>query len=209
MEIKMIKNSISKLLLLTLGIMLSCQVLAAQSPDVLLKNISDRMLARLDRQKATLKSNAGVVYNLVEEILLPHVDKTGMARSVVGRSAWFNASPATRTRFTNEFTTLVVRTYSTALATYTNETIEFHPVRGGYAGKSRVQVSSLIVRNGAPNVPVDYRLILKGDRWYIYDMSVEGVSLLQSFRSQFAGELSRNNLASLVDSLAKHNRQSR
>ena len=180
---------------------------AANSPVTMLKNSSDKLLSQLRKEKASINKNPEVVYRLVEKILLPHVDTTGMARSVLGRNVWGSATADQKKRFTKEFTKLVTRTYSSALAAYQDEDIKFMPIRGDVSKMRRAQVDSLVISRGKPNIPVSYRLIKKGNTWKVYDMTVEGVSLLSSFRSQFSSELSQGSLDQLIQRLVQHNRE--
>lgn len=165
--------------------------MATPDPIALLQSISDQMLAGLKRERPNLKQDPTIVYRLVNKILVPHADVPGMSRSVLGREAWQNASSADQKAFTSAFKDLVIRTYSSALNAYTDESVEFLPLRGGYEGKTMVEVSSSIVRSDGPSVPVNYRLILVGGVWKLYDLNVEGVSLIQSFQSQFAEEIAQ------------------
>ena len=99
-----------------------------------------------------------------------------------------------------------MHTYASALANYRDQTVKFYPVRGGYAGKSSVQVNSVIERTDGPSIPVKYRMVYDGSEWKLYDMSVEGVSMLDSFRSQFADQLSRvGDMEALLQRLSSHN----
>ena len=124
-----------------------------------------------------------------------------MSRSVIRPNVWRQASSGQRSRFTRAFTRLVTRTYSGALSEYTNETVKFHPIRGGYQGKRRLTVHSTIQRKGARNIDISYRVYNRGGRWKIYDMSVAGVSILQSYRSQFSSQLSRGSFEKLIAKL--------
>ncbi len=178
-------------------------VIAASSPIAFLDVTANQVISSLQAQKATIKSNPRAVYSIVNRYLVPKIDTYGMARSVLGRDAWNKATEAQKHRFSHAFTTLVVRTYAGALAQYTNEKVKFNPIRGSYS--DRVQVDSIVVRSNGPNIPISYRLIQSGSSWKIYDMSVEGVSLLQSFRSQFAAELRRGNLDNLIQIIEKKN----
>lgn len=191
-----------------LAISFSMIVAAVESPVVMLDGIANRVLSALKREHATLKTNPNAVYRIIDTILLPHVDVAAMSRSVLGRNAWRGATATQRQRFGKEFTRVVTRTYATALANYTDEKIEFLPLRGGYQGQSRVKVKSYIIRSDGPRIPISYRVILRGGRWKVYDMSVDGVSLLHSFRSQFAAELSRGNLDALIKKLHRRNQGS-
>ena len=178
---------------------------AGASPIDMLDSTAKQVIGALRAEKADLASNRTIVYQIVNRYLLPHVDVYGMSRSVLGRNTWMTATAQQRDNFTREFTKLVVRTYSGALAEYTDEDIRFSPLRGGDQGKQFVNVNSLIVRSQGKNIPLNYSLVWTGGQWKIYDMSVEGVSLLQSFRSQFAQELSQGSLDALIQKLTTHN----
>lgn len=178
---------------------------ADSDPIGMLQSLADRMIAGLKANKASLKSNPSVVYSLAYKIVVPHADLAYMSKSVLPPQTWNKATPSQRSQFESEFTKLLVRTYASALSDYSNQTVQFFPIRGSYQGKSQVNVSSQIVRTDGPSVSVSYRLILQGANWKLYDMSVEGVSLLESFRSQFSDKLSRGNIDDLIRDLVKHN----
>lgn len=170
----------------------------AQNPPVaMLEEVSGQILGTLKENQAVLRKNPQVIYQAVERYLLPHVDVEGMSRSVLGRQAWMKASPLERKKFAAVFTQLVIRTYATPLAEYTDETVQFLPVRGSLSG-SFLRVNSIIVRANGRNVPLTYSLVTKQGQWKIYDLSVEGVSLLQSFRAQFAQALQHADMNDLI-----------
>lgn len=176
------------------------------SPVVMLDTTAKKVISELNANKSRLKDK-NVVYGIVNRYLIPQVDVNGMARSVLGRNAWTQATGQQKAAFTKEFVQLVVRTYANPLSDFTDETIHFAPIRGGYEGKQFVNVNSMIVRSQGNNVPLSYSLVRLNNEWKIYDMSVEGVSLLQSFRSQFAEELSQGNMDQLILNLQKHNQR--
>lgn len=179
---------------------------ATPNPMVMLKNTTDQLLASLKANKAKIKSNPHYIYRIVDKILLPNVNVSVMSMSVLGRNAWRRATPTQRTDFTKTFTTTVIKTYASALNAYTNETIKFFPIRGGYQGRQVLQVNSQIVRSDGPSVPVSYSMILQGSQWKVYDLNVEGISLLQSFRSQFASQLAQgDSIATIIKNLKQHN----
>lgn len=162
-----------------------------QDPILLLTSISQNLFTALKQERPQVKThNDEWIYKIVERIILPHVDLEGMSRSVLGREAWYQSSPQQRSEFSHAFTRVVVKTYASALDAYTDETIKFFPIRGGLQGERRVLVNSQVLHVNGPPVPLDYRLIRFDQRWKIYDLNVEGVSLLQSFYSQFMAELS-------------------
>lgn len=170
---------------------------AQSSPIPMLQQSANDIINTLEKNKADLKGNKAIVYSAVERYLLPNVDVKGMSRSVLGRQAWIKATPAEREQFTKEFTRLVIRTYASPLAEYKNEKVKFLPIRGSLDGRF-VRVNSLILRSSQKDIPLSYSLVSKGGRWKIYDLSVEGVSLLQSFRSQFSQVLQNSNMKELI-----------
>lgn len=170
---------------------------AQSSPVPMLEQTANDIINVLKSNKSRLKSNPGIIYNVVEKNLLPKVDVAGMSRSVLGRQAWTKATPQQRDRFAKAFTSLVIRTYSAPLAEYSDESVQFLPVRGGINGRF-VRVNSVIVRSQGQNIPMSYSLVAKDGQWRIYDLSVEGVSLLQSFRSQFSQALQSSSIDDLI-----------
>lgn len=178
---------------------------AASDPVQLLQSIANQLIAELKANKTTLKSNPTVVYSMARRIVVPHADLDEMSKRVLPPRIWNSATPAQREQFKQEFTTLLVHTYANALADYTDQTVKFFPVRGGFQGQPSVRVDSQIVRTDGPSISMNYRVLWKGSEWRLYDMTVEGVSLLQSFRSQFAEKLSHGNMASLIQDMKMHN----
>lgn len=189
------------------GLFFINNAMAAVSPLPMLQSTSDQMINALRQNQSSLQSNPQLVYGFTTHILLPHVDINGMARSVLGRNGWAQATPAQRAQFTQEFTTLLVHTYSGAFAKYSNQTVQFQPIRG-IAG-NRVQVNSLILQPGGPSISVQYRLVLQGGQWKVYDFSVDGVSMIESFRNQFAQQLNQGGMPMLLQALRQHNQATR
>jgi phospholipid transport system substrate-binding protein len=186
----------------------------APSPIPLLQNLSNKMIGALKQNKASMIKNPDVVYGIVKKVLLPSADLEAMARSALGRDAWMSATTEQQQTFVKAFTDLMVHTYAAGLSSYTDETVNFDPIRGGLQpGQNRVEVNSKIIRTDGPPIPVSYRLIYKYDKpsgqwnWYVYDFSVEGISMIQSFRSQFAADLSAGmSIDQLTKKLVQHNR---
>jgi phospholipid transport system substrate-binding protein len=194
-----------KLILSIALLLFSLTSFAVSSPLDMLKPTSDKMLSELKVNKSTLKSDPKKVFNIVHRILLPHVDMNAMARSVVNRSDWENASANEQKAFINQFTELLIRTYAAALASYTNQSIEFFPIRGGSENQEQVEIKSQIVQPGGPPIPVNYRLSLEGNEWKVIDFSVDNVSIVENFRSQFSSDLSEGGLSHLTQKLVQHN----
>lgn len=196
---------IIKIALLLLVAVLSQVTWAQSSPVPMLENSAAQIIATLKANKPSLKRDHKIIYSAVERYLLPNVDVNGMSRSVLGRQAWNKASPAERQEFTSAFTQLVIRTYASPLAEYTDETVKFLPLRGDANGHF-VRVNSIIMRSSGQRIPLSYSLVSKSNGWKIYDLSVEGVSLLQSFRSQFGQILQNSSMQELISQMRKNSK---
>lgn len=177
---------------------------AAEDPRVMLNSVANQMISGLKTRKTTLKNNPSVVYSLAYKIIVPHADLDEMSKRVLPAQTWNQASAVQRAAFKKEFTWLLVRTYASALADYTNETVQFYPVRGG-TSRASITVNSQIIRTDGPSIGVNYSLVQKSSQWKLYDMTVEGISMLESFRSQFADKLAQGNIVSLISALKQHN----
>jgi phospholipid transport system substrate-binding protein len=179
---------------------ISSWVFAATSPVDMLQNTSNQLLGDLAK---TTQRNDTILHNLVKRILIPHIDLNRMSALVVGKY-WSAASDAQRSQFEEEFTHFVTRTYSNALSSYSNEKVRFFPIRGGVKG-DHAEVKSAIDQTNGESVAVSYRLILSGGEWKVYDFSVEGVSIVENYRSQFAEVLRSNGLTGLIQRLKQQN----
>ncbi|KTD58841.1 toluene tolerance protein Ttg2D [Legionella sainthelensi] len=194
---------IIKTILFVIGVIGSPVMSAAQnSPIPMLEETANNIIATLKENKSSLKSNPNIIYKAVETHLLPIVDVVGMSRSVLGRQAWTKATTAQRAQFSKAFTRLVIRTYSSPLAQYADESVQFLPLRGSLNSRF-IRVNSIIVRTEGQNIPLSYSLVDKNGQWKIYDISVEGVSLLQSFRSQFAQALQNSSIDDVIQLMEK------
>jgi phospholipid transport system substrate-binding protein len=120
---------------------------------------------------------------------------------VAGRNYWYQASAAERNKFTKVFKVYVIDMYSSAIAAYSNETIVFKPMRNYNPAQPRVRVYSEIRKQGAPPITLNYRLVKNNSGWKIYDFSVDGISMVQSYRAQFAPILKQGGLPQLTRKL--------
>lgn len=180
-----------KLILFFICFTFSMPVLAQADPMAMMRNVSDQMLTALRQNRAKLHREPKYIYTLVKRIIVPHADLPGMSRSVLGRNAWKSTNKEQQEAFIKEFTNIMISTYASALNAYEDEKIKFFPLRGGYQDKKRVRIESQVIRSDGPPIPLNYKLALINDTWKIYDLNVEGVSLLQSFYSQFQAKLSQ------------------
>jgi phospholipid transport system substrate-binding protein len=189
------------------GLLFATQIAFANdgNPIDMVQSLANRMVDNLKANKASLKTNPAKAFALTYKIVVPHADIAEMSKRVLPPQIWNNATASQRAKFEGEFTKLLIRTYASALSDYDNQTLRFFPVRGGYQGKSTITVVSQIIRSDGSPIAVNYSLISKPSGWKLYDMTVEGISLLESFRSQFADKLSQGNMDSLISEIEKHN----
>lgn len=178
---------------------------AQPSPVPMLENSATNIVSTLKEHKPELKQNHKVIYQAVQRYLLPNVDVNGMSRSVLGRQAWSKASAAEKEEFKQVFTELVIRTYANPLAEYTDEQVKFLPYRSQVDARF-ARVNSVIIRSNGQNIPLSYSLVSINNQWKIYDLSVEGVSLLQSFRSQFGQALQGSSMHELIAEMRKNSK---
>jgi phospholipid transport system substrate-binding protein len=192
-------------LITTLCLSLFATVLVAQdvAPDALVKSISDDVIGIVKQDKDIKSGNRKKINELVEAKVLPHFDFARMTALAMGRN-WPKANPAQQKELVAEFRTLLVHTYSGALSTYKNETIEFKPLRAA-AGDTDVTVRTQVKRPGSEAVSIDYGMEKTASGWKVYDVVVGGVSLVTNYRETFNTEIRDTGVDGLIKSLASKN----
>jgi phospholipid transport system substrate-binding protein len=170
------------------------ELVKKMTQDVLDAIKSDKQLAAGDRQKAL---------KLAEEKILPHVDFAEATRLAVGR-AWSQATPEQKKKLTDEFRRMLVRTYSSAVSTYEGQTMKVLPVRMK-PGDTEVTVRNHYIRPGGKPVQLDYSMRKTDSGWKIYDIVVEGVSLVLTYRSEFDAVVKQQGIDGLIKTLAQKN----
>lgn len=205
----MTNQFMSKVLLLLATMMLTFASLTVAAedmsvPQALVKNASDDMLKALKDHEAELEANPDKIYSLVEAILMPHFDFEKMSKLALGKN-WRQASDDQRTRFTEEFRLLLIRTYSTAMLEYTDEEIRMLPFRDDLSRK-RVSVPMEVVQPAGPAIPMALSLYQnEQDEWKVYDVKIDGISLVTNYRSSFANEIRNDGMEKLIENLAERN----
>jgi phospholipid transport system substrate-binding protein len=196
-------------IVLSLSMILSVGVARAEvvSPVTVLNQAADQMLNSLAQNKSRLKGGDGVIYGIVSRVLLPYVDLDRMSMAVVGRQFWTSATPAQKSEFIDQFTRLVTSTYAAALASYDDDKVQFFPIRGDYANSHTLTVRSMIIRRSGQKIGVDYNVVRSGNSWKVYDFSIENISMVQSYRSQFSDVLASQGMGGLLQRLKAHNKK--
>lgn len=176
------------------------------APDVLARNTANEVL-RIVRQDKDLKNgNSKKILDLVEQKILPNFDFQHMTQLAVGKH-WSKATPEQQKALVNEFRTLLVRTYSSALASVSDYKIEFKPFNAA-PGDIEVTVNTEVSKPGAPPIPIDYRMEKKEGTWKVFDVQVDNVSLVTVYRNSFNSEVRRNGVEGLIAALQRRNKPS-
>ena len=180
---------------------------AQETPDALVKRTTDEVLAIIKADKDLQSGNMTKVVQLAEQKVLPHFDFTRMARLAVGRN-WAQASDAQKEAIIKEFRTLLVRTYSSSLSQYRDQTIEVKPTKVAAADKEAV-VKTAVIQKGGPPIPIDYAME-KTDtgEWKVYDVVIDGASLVTTYRGTFNDQIQKGGIDGLVKTLQERNRSS-
>lgn len=177
---------------------------AAPTPQQIVEQTSAQMIQALRQNSATLRKDSSHIYELVERIVLPHFDFQLMSRWVLGR-AWQQATPEQLQQFTIEFRTLLVRTYAKALLEYSDEEVLVLP-QVPVSGNETVVKTEVRPKTGR-TIQINYSMHLGNNGWKVYDVSVEGVSLVTNYRSTFASQIRSNGLDAVIDDLRIRNAQ--
>lgn len=191
---------------LILFVFFSTSAMASEDPVQMLKSLADRTLSQIQDQKEAINKNKQVLNEILEVTVIPHVDFNEMALWIAGKKAWKGASESERSKFIKEFKTLVLRTYSHFLLGVSDEKLTFRPA-SRMNGK-RLQVSGTITKSNGEIIDVDYRLVDVGS-WKIYDIVVQGVSLLKGFQAQFSNRIRKEGLGSVIREIEEHNNSKR
>ena len=172
-------------------------------PEALVKKITTEVLEAIKSDKQLAAGDRQRAIKLAEEKILPHVDFEEATRLAVGRS-WQQASPEQRKKLTAEFRNMLVRTYSSAIQPYGGQQMKVMPVRMK-PGDTEVTVQNQFIRAGGQPVKLDYSMRKTDNGWKIYDIVVEGVSLVLTYRSEFDAVVKQEGVDGLIKRLAQKN----
>ena len=173
------------------------------APNELVQKITDEILAAIKSDKQLAAGDKQKAMKLAEEKVLPYVDFEQATRLAVGR-AWREATPEQKKRLVSEFRNMLVRTYSNAISTYEGQTLKVLPARGKQDPEETV-VRTQFIRAGGQPLPIDFTMHQKEGTWKVYDITVEGVSLVMTYRSEFDAIVKQKGIDGLIQALANKN----
>lgn len=174
-------------------------------PAALVRAVSNDVIAAIKQDRDIQAGNPKKLVELVEKMIVPHVDTARMTRLAVGAN-WRKATPEQQKRLAKEFTTLLVHTYSGALAAYRDQVLDVKPVRAE-PGATDVTVRSDIRQPGGQAIDVDYSMARTTSGWKVYDIKIGGVSLVSTYRSTFSEQVRNHGIEGLIDMVSAKNRQ--
>ncbi len=194
----------SKVLGFICAMALAAAALAQElAPDQLVQKITDEVLAAIKSDKQLAAGDKQKAIKLAEEKVLPYIDFEQATRLAVGR-AWSQASAEQKKRLVGEFRNMLVRTYSNAISAYQGQTLKVLPARGKQDPEDTV-VRTQFVRAGGQPLPIEFHMRQADKTWKVYDIVVEGVSLVMTYRSEFDAVVKQEGIDGLIKRLAQKN----
>lgn len=197
-------NYLLKCMALCSAVLFAGNVQASVDAQQVVRQAADSVISVLESEKEAIKGDTEKLYQLVREHILPHFDFERMSYYVLGR-AWKEASDVQKQLFMNEFEHLLVSTYAIALSEFgADEEIIYLAVQAS-SNENIVVVPTEIKQRGKNSMAVAYRMYRSNEVWRIYDVAIDGVSLVTNYRASFAGQIRKGGLDGLIESLNAHN----
>ena len=176
---------------------------AQEAPDAIVRKNTNEILAAIKADKDLAAGNQKKIEKLADEKVLPYFNFVRMTQLAVGRN-WRDANDGQKKSLIDEFRTLLVRTYSTSLTQFRNQTIDVKPLKVA-ATETEVVVKTQVNQPGGQAIPIDYSMEKSGDTWKVYDVLIDGVSLVTNYRSSFNTEIQKSGIDGLIKSLTERN----
>jgi len=184
----------------------------SQNPKALLESVSVKMITALNENRAKIKTNPALTQQLIEKNLLPHIDFIGASKEVLGQH-WDSANIEQKKGFIRAFRSLLLNFYSSALTEYLNshedeldpKLMEF--LDPGEITSKQITVRSLVKPKSGKPVPINYEMNNTRRGWKIFDVSVEGVSVITTYKSSYANDIEQKGLDELIKTINSHNKK--
>ena len=173
-------------------------------PDALVKQVTLEVVELIAKDKEIRGGNRAKLIGLINDKVLPHFNFVSMSALAMGQS-WNKATPEQKKRVTEEFKTLLVRTYASALASFSDQKFDFRPLRAK-PSDTDVTVNVRVLQQGAQPVPIDYSMEKTASGWKVYDVMVGGVSLVANYRTEFNNLVRESGVEGLIKNLSAKNR---
>jgi phospholipid transport system substrate-binding protein len=171
---------------------------ADPAPDEILRQTTEEVVNMIKQDKDILAGDRMKSYTLVETRIVPHFDFVRMTRLALGKN-WTKATPEQQTAVVDSFRNLLIRTYSSALSRFRNQVITYKPWSGSPADTTTTVQST--VSDGGRSVPIDYAMAHVDNTWKVYDIKVDGISLVTNYRSDFNDRVTAGGIDGLIKDL--------
>lgn len=182
----------------------SCEGSTHDDALELVKTTTKELFTAVKAYDGVLSENPVRARELVDEYITPHVDLEGFSRLVLGKH-WRESTPEQQRKFLAQFHTLILRTYATAVTSYTGIEIEYQPMRDE-ARDNFATVRTVIPSTDGGGVKVNYRLHCRNNVWMVFDVSIAGVSMVTTYRTSFTAEVKKSGLDGLIKVLEQKNK---
>ncbi len=198
-------NIFKKLSFAVAALLFAGYAAAQEAPDVLIKRISEDVMATAKSDKEIQSGNPRRIQQVVDEKILPYVDFQRMTALAAGRY-WRDATPDQQKQLTHEFRSLLMYTYSGAISQIRDQKLEYRPLRADPADTEVIVNTQVIQPRGEP-IQLSYRLAKSAGGWKIYDVNVLGAWLVETYKGSFAAEISKSGIDGLIKTLADKNKK--
>jgi phospholipid transport system substrate-binding protein len=196
------KKLFTILLLAVCGLMTSVSA-EEKTPEQIVEETSIELLKIINEQSERIKNEEGYVNKVIDELVLPVIDLQSMGKLILGKH-WKKASEEQRAKFIEQFKSMLTRTYAKSVADYGDAKVTVFPPQGEQKGKRHRVKTHLDIGSGTP-LQVDYVFRRKDDSWKVFDLVVDGLSLIKNFRTSFSQEISETSLDALIARLVSTN----
>ncbi|MGA2654576.1 MAG: ABC transporter substrate-binding protein [Gammaproteobacteria bacterium] len=195
-----------KISALLIGLLFSVQVFAqAQAPDQIVRQVTDDVFATLKAEKTAVQQDSNKLVEIVNRFIIPHTDVEETSKRVLAKH-WRNLTPEQQKVFEKEFEKLLIRTYAISFRSYDKQVIDILETRANPNNPNMVEVRTLIKEPGKPGLPVNYRFMKETDGvWKVYDINVDNVSLVSSFRTQIGDAITREGFDAMLANMRAKN----
>ncbi|MDX1444361.1 MAG: ABC transporter substrate-binding protein [Gammaproteobacteria bacterium] len=183
----------------TLGLAFAAQAAEPTDPEKFVRETAENVLQQIDGKREEIRNNQEVAEDIIEKSLLPHVDVDYISRLVLARH-WRSASEEQREAFQDAFYDFLVKSYSSGLAEFTDESFNVLPLRGEI-DQRRTIVQTEVKRDNGQSVPVAFTLRWTGDSWKLYDVIIEGISYVRNYRTDFNTEIEQKGIDAVIERL--------
>jgi len=197
--------------LMFLGVTVALAANAAQAKDVqtaeavmtLTQDVANKVITEIRSHQAEITKNHQALRDIIDRVLLPHVDSERMSKLVLGRY-WRRADARQRKEFIEQFRLLLIRTYAGPLSKLGDQKVEVTGTKPG-PDKDELVVQSIVSGGDLGKVPVDYRVAYEHGSWKYYDLIIDGISLVNNYRGSFAQEIQNKGIDGLIQTLKSRN----